>query len=149
MPTEDDREWLLISLLSISATTASGTRALTSLALSDNDIGLAGARAIASLASLTSLDLRGNDIGAAGARAIASLSLTSLDLSSNEIEDQGARELLDHWTSADAPLRYLWLHDNGTTPRRSSPPIVRPGACSYVQPRIRRSRQLARKRRGR
>ncbi|WLD11866.1 COR domain-containing protein [Planctellipticum variicoloris] len=67
---------------------------LTSLILSNNNVGTEGARALASLTNLTSLDLRRNCIGVEGARALASLTnLTSLNLNNNEIGDEGARAL--------------------------------------------------------
>src|SRR5271168_3004599 len=59
---------------------------LTSLSLSNNEIGEAGARAIAErLTGLTSLNLDDNGIGEAGARAIAErlTGLTSLNLDDN------------------------------------------------------------------
>src|SRR6185436_2340201 len=47
---------------------------------------------LAALTGLTSLDLSANPIGDAGARALATLTgLTSLDLSVNSIGDDGAR----------------------------------------------------------
>ncbi len=46
---------------------------ITSLDLSNNDIGDAGARALAAIPSITSLDLSGNHIGPEGARALAHL----------------------------------------------------------------------------
>jgi Leucine-rich repeat (LRR) protein len=69
-------------------------RRLTSLNLSLNQIGEAGAEAIAGLTRLTSLNLSWNQIGVEGARAIANSphisSLTSLDLSYNQIGNAGA-----------------------------------------------------------
>ncbi|WP_039454784.1 leucine-rich repeat domain-containing protein [Candidatus Jidaibacter acanthamoebae] len=71
---------------------------ITSLNLSDNNIGEAGGIAIAEALkenkTITSLDLGGNDIGAAGGIAIAEASkenktITSLNLSDNNIEEAG------------------------------------------------------------
>ena len=69
---------------------------LTSLDLSGNYIGEAGAKAIAAkLTGLTALDLSGNKIGEAGAQAIAAklTGLTSLDLSGNKIGEEGAKAI--------------------------------------------------------
>jgi len=82
---------------------------LTSLDLQLNDIGDAGAQAIAGsphLARLTSLNLRDNEIGAAGAQAIAGSShlarLTSLNLEYNMIHAAGAQAI-----AASANMQHL------------------------------------------
>jgi internalin A len=77
---------------------------LTSLVLSGNEIGDAGAASLAALTQLTSLDLTANQIGAAGAASLAALTkLTSLDLGDNEIGAAGAASLaaLTRLTSLD------------------------------------------------
>ena len=66
---------------------------LTSLGLSDNQIGADGAHALVALTGLTSLDLSDNQIGDDGARALDALTgLTSLVLSGNQVGDEGARD---------------------------------------------------------
>ncbi|HEX7844004.1 MAG TPA: COR domain-containing protein [Kofleriaceae bacterium] len=77
---------------------------LTSIHLSDNQIGVKGARALAALTGLTTLHLGGNQIGDKGARALAALTrLTSLSLGPNSIGDEGASGLaaLTRLTSLD------------------------------------------------
>ena len=69
---------------------------LTSLDLSDNQIGDQGAKAIAaSLTGLTSLNLTHNRIGTSGAKAIAAslTGLTSLSLESNDIGPEAAESI--------------------------------------------------------
>ena len=95
---------LLISDLAVEdegAQAIASLTGLTSLNLSNNNIGRAGAQAIAaSLTGLKSLNLANNNIDYAGAEAIASLlaGLTSLDLSHNNIGEAGARAVLERWS---------------------------------------------------
>ena len=73
-----------------------GIDSLTSLDLAGNQIGDAGAEAIANnLSQLTALDLGSNRIGDAGARAIAAklYRLKSLRLWSNNVGDAGAKDI--------------------------------------------------------
>ena len=92
---------------------------LTSLDLTSNSIGEAGAREIAErLSGLTSLDLSSNSIGEAGARAIAERlsGLTSLDLSDNSIGETGLHDLLDSLASRpNVRLHHLMLHGTAQT----------------------------------
>ncbi len=74
-------------------------RQLTSINLSGNAVGDAGARAVAEqLVQVTSLSLRGNSVGDAGARAIAEHlgQLTSLDLGFNKVGKAGVRAIAEH-----------------------------------------------------
>ncbi|MCP5092874.1 MAG: hypothetical protein GY949_18325, partial [Gammaproteobacteria bacterium] len=81
---------------------------LTSLNLSSNRLGDAGAQHLAALTNLTSLDLRGNKLGDAGAQHLAALTnLTSLDLRNNKLGDAGAQHL-----AALINLTRLNLNDN-------------------------------------
>ena len=67
---------------------------LTSLDVTDNNIGAAGARVLASLVNLTHLDLARNKIGAEGAQALRGLLyLASLNLWDNNIGSVGAQAL--------------------------------------------------------
>jgi small GTP-binding protein len=76
------------------ATAVAALTQLTSLDLGGNGIGAAGASSLGSLTQLTSLSLSGNEIGDAGASALAALTqLTTLDLRGNEIGDAGASAL--------------------------------------------------------
>ncbi|MCP3961688.1 MAG: hypothetical protein GY719_27930 [bacterium] len=84
---------------------------LTSLALSATKVGEAGARAIAEhLGQLTSLALDATKVGEAGARAIAEHlgQLTSLSLSGSEVGDAGAGAIAEHLSQ----LTLLWLGTN-------------------------------------
>ncbi|MCP4937113.1 MAG: hypothetical protein GY927_23625, partial [bacterium] len=75
---------------------------LTSLYLYNNNLGDAGAKHLAALTSLTSLDLSGNNLGDAGAKHLAALtSLTSLDLRSNNLSDVSFLKELKRLTSLD------------------------------------------------
>jgi internalin A len=77
---------------------------LTSLNLSDNEIGDEGVQALGCLVKLASLDLRSNKIGNNNAQALSPLvNLASLDLGWNEIGADGARALssLVNLTSLD------------------------------------------------
>jgi hypothetical protein len=83
-------------------TTLQTNTTLTSLDLENNDIGAAGATALATAlqtnTTLTSLDLANNNIGAAGATALATAlqtntTLTSLNLDGNYIGASGATAL--------------------------------------------------------
>jgi hypothetical protein len=81
-----------------------------SLTLGKNQIGDAGAQAIAGLAVLTSLTLGNNQIGDAGAKAIARLdALTWLSLAGNRIGDAGARAILNAWADSATADRRQWL----------------------------------------
>ncbi|MCP5119073.1 MAG: GTP-binding protein, partial [bacterium] len=74
------------------------------------------ARALASLTALTSLDLSDNQIGHEGARALAALTaLTSLNLWNNQIGAEGARALLGAWSNRPTAgnLSFLDLRQNG------------------------------------
>ena len=102
--------------------TAPGNR-VTTLNLGFNNIGDAGARALAQAiqsthCSLTYLYLFGSDIGVDGARALAQAiqsthcSLTSLNLNTNNIGDAGARALAQAIQSTHCSLTYLGLDRN-------------------------------------
>jgi Leucine Rich repeat/Leucine rich repeat len=68
---------------------------LTMLSLGSNQIGDAGAQALSKNTTLTTLNLEWNQIGDAGAQALPkNTTLTTLDLSGNEIGDAGAKALL-------------------------------------------------------
>jgi hypothetical protein len=87
---------------------------LTSLKLADNQIGDAGACALASLTQLDWLNLSGNRIGDAGARALSALvDVRILELERNQIGQDGIRALLASW--GDARTSALCLHDNPGT----------------------------------
>ncbi|QUY40769.1 COR domain-containing protein [Acaryochloris marina] len=78
---------------------AENLQQLSSLDLSDNEVGADGARAIAeNLQQLSSLNLSFNEVGDDGARAIAEnlQQLSSLDLSDNEVGDDGARAIAEN-----------------------------------------------------
>lgn len=95
----------------------SRTPALTTLDLTGNRMGAAGARALANsenFKQLSSLYLQQNNIGAAGAVALANSThlpqLTTLDLTGNRIGPEGARALI---TSTHFPhLTILDLNRN-------------------------------------
>jgi internalin A len=87
---------------------------LTTLNLSENQIGDDGARALANLTNLASLDLSLNQIGDHGARALANLAnLANLDLSHNQIGDDGARALANLANLASLDLRHNQIGDDG------------------------------------
>jgi Ran GTPase-activating protein (RanGAP) involved in mRNA processing and transport len=93
---------------------------LTSLNLSYNNIGAAGAEALAqstTLTNLTSLDLTYNNIGPGAAAALAQsttlTNLTSLDLSSNNIGDDGAEGLAQSTTLTNLTSLDLFSNDIG------------------------------------
>jgi internalin A len=98
------------------ATALARMTGLTSLALKGNQIGDAGAEALARLTGLTSLNLGRNQIGDAGATALARMTgLSSLVLGGNQIGDAGASAILDAWADparADQ-RRVLDLRENG------------------------------------
>jgi Ran GTPase-activating protein (RanGAP) involved in mRNA processing and transport len=98
---------------------------MTSLNLSDNAIGPAGATALADAMRLNStimaLDIGRNEIGAIGARSIASAlrtntTLTDLDLRFNTIENRGAENIASALRTNES-LRTLRLTGNGIGPR--------------------------------
>src|SRR5690606_25874061 len=65
--------------------------------LSNNQVGVEGAKAISNLKNLTHLNLNVNNIGDDGAKAIAQLqNLTALDLMYNEIGDEGANAIIEN-----------------------------------------------------
>ena len=73
------------------------------LDVSRNDIGDAGARALAENATITQLDVSANNIGDAGAQALAeNVTIKQLNVSENEIGDAGAQAL-----AANATLKKL------------------------------------------
>jgi len=93
--------WALDLKAEDAAAIAENLKQITSLDLSHNKIGDAGARAIAeNLKQITSLSLWNNKIGDAGARAIAEnlKQITSLDLWNNQIGDAGARAIAENLT---------------------------------------------------
>jgi len=98
--------------------------ALTTLDLGHNDIGRAGAEALAKALMandvLTSLLLRGNWLRDAGARALSRAfgALTSLDLGSNAINDAGAIALIEAH-KANGVLTSLLLKGNSVTYSRT------------------------------
>ena len=99
---------------------------LTSLNLRGNNIGDAGARAIANsqhLSKLTSLNLTRNNIGDEGAEAIAQSenipNLTSLDLSSNNIGAEGARAIAQSENMPNLTSLNLWGNNIGTEGARA------------------------------
>jgi Ran GTPase-activating protein (RanGAP) involved in mRNA processing and transport len=80
---------------------SAAVESLISLDVSDNALGIIGARALVSsahLAALRELDLGGNDIGDDGATAIANAktltALQTLNVSGNSIRDAGTRALV-------------------------------------------------------
>ncbi|MBI2967324.1 MAG: 50S ribosome-binding GTPase, partial [Bacteroidetes bacterium] len=90
------------------AESISALTGLTSLDISDNEIGDKGAESISALTGLTSLNISGNKIGEKGAESISALTgLTSLNIWYNEIGEKGAESI-----SALSGLTSLDISDN-------------------------------------
>ncbi len=91
-----------------------GSKTLTMLGLGHNQIGDAGAQALAENKTPTVLDLGHNQIGDAGAQALAeSKTLTVLDLGHNQIGDAGAKALAENKTLTVLDLEHNQISDAG------------------------------------
>jgi len=89
---------------------------LTSLDVSNNEIDAAGAAALAQNTTLTSLGVCSNQIGDDGAAALAqNITLTSLDVSENQIGDAGAAALAQNTTLTSLDVHENQIGDAGAT----------------------------------
>ena len=84
---------------------------LTSLDISCNQVGDAGAKDISTMSNLTSLGISSNQVGDTGVRNLSTMSnLTSLGISSNQVGDTGVRNLstMSNLTSLDISNNQLY-----------------------------------------
>jgi len=84
---------------------------ITTLNLGYNDVGVAGAQALAANQTITTLSLRQNNVGDAGAQALAgNHTITTLDLGSNYVGVAGAQALAGNHTITTL---HLWNNHVG------------------------------------